>query len=457
MTAWTTEQVGAVAPDASSMAAARKLARPGPWSDTGANDVLVWGRCQGSGREPYQVSVDVAGPAYRCSCPSRKIPCKHVLALLLLWAEGGGLVSAGAAAADFAQEWADGRAGRAARRADRSQRAVDGDGAEDAKGTDDAAAAARRLENRMALMAAGADDLSLWLEDLVRGGLAAARRRPISWWSATAARLVDAQLPGLADQVRRIGSEVNRREQWVEPLLADLGLLWAAAQAWRRREALDAETSGDLRAVVGWAVPTEQVRAAERLSDTWTVLGAHRTESGRPAEQRTWLRAENTGDVVEVLDFAAGGQALPVARLAGARLAADVARYPGSGVRRGLFVTEPRVVGEASALPAGGDLADAAAARAEALARNPWLPRVPVLLRSVRLHADPVADRDAGVRLRVVDDGGRHLPLADEPDPWGLVAAAGGAAVDAFAELEDGVVRVLSASGLPGAGGVVSA
>ena len=88
VTRWSREQVIAAAPDASSVSAAQKLARPGPWSQAGANDLLVWGQCQGSGKNPYQVSVDLAEPAYRCSCPSRKFPCKHALALLLLWADG---------------------------------------------------------------------------------------------------------------------------------------------------------------------------------------------------------------------------------------------------------------------------------------------------------------------------------------------------------------------------------
>ncbi|WP_307075578.1 hypothetical protein [Arthrobacter pascens] len=35
---WSEEKVIGTAPDQSSLAAARKLARPGPWSDTGSND-----------------------------------------------------------------------------------------------------------------------------------------------------------------------------------------------------------------------------------------------------------------------------------------------------------------------------------------------------------------------------------------------------------------------------------
>ena len=73
----------ALAPDTSSQRAAAGLAGASPWSGWGASGELVWGSCAGSGKDPYQVAVDLAGPAYRCSCPSRKFPCKHALGLLL--------------------------------------------------------------------------------------------------------------------------------------------------------------------------------------------------------------------------------------------------------------------------------------------------------------------------------------------------------------------------------------
>ena len=121
MARWTPEQVRTAAPDDAALKAARGLARPGPWSETGATDSLVWGKCQGSGKTPYQVSIDVLAPAYRCSCPSRKFPCKHALALLMLWAEGGDIADV-STPSDFADAWARDRADRADR-ASRSPRA----------------------------------------------------------------------------------------------------------------------------------------------------------------------------------------------------------------------------------------------------------------------------------------------------------------------------------------------
>ena len=118
---WTAETVEGLAPDAASVAAARKLARPAPWSATGYDERAVWGLCKGSGARPYQTQVDLSGPAWKCSCPSRKVPCKHALALLLLRA--GGQVAA-ATPPEWVNEWLQSREERAARRGARAGRAA---------------------------------------------------------------------------------------------------------------------------------------------------------------------------------------------------------------------------------------------------------------------------------------------------------------------------------------------
>ena len=420
---WSEEQVVSAAPDASSLAAARKLAHPGPWSDTGSNDVLVWGKCQGSGKVPYQVSVDTAAPAYRCSCPSRKFPCKHALALLLLWSRGEA-ADAGTETAGFAQEWAEQRAERATVR---ERRQTDQPA--------DPAAQAKRLADRMALMDAGIDDFARWLTDLVRTGLASARTQPYSWWDNVAARLVDAQLPGLAEQVRAMGSDVHARTDWADHLLLRAGRWWAVTKAWRMKDTLMPDELADLRVAVGWAVPTADVQGTEALPGPWLVLGAHRSDDGRLQQQRTWLRAPD-GTVVVVLDFAAQSESLATPQLAGALLDATVARYPGSAPQRAMFTSPVAPLGTATSLGGGGSIPQALAAESAAVALSPWRGRHPVLL--------------AGVRVSPGDDGwlrdgsGNALPLVDAPLD-SLLALTGGHAVDLFGELEEGRVRPLSA------------
>ena len=414
-----------LAPDASSLAAARRLARPGPWSDTGSTETLLWGKCQGSGKTPYQVSIDLTGPAFRCSCPSRKFPCKHGLALLLLWVDGSGSVAEATEVAGFAQEWA-------AERSARAEAKVAGDAARPAR-TPDPAAAAKRLEERLALMDDGMDDFARWLTDLARSGTAAARHQSYAWWDGTAARLVDAQLPGLADDVRSVGGAVSGRPDWAERLLVALGRWWTATRAWSGRESLDEARLGDLRAYLGWSTSTASVRRADAVADRWLVLGAHRSDDGRLQQQRTWLRGSATGETVQVLDFAAGGQVLPVARVVGSGLDATLARYPGAAVRRALFVDEPTVSDGDVRMPSGASLEDARSAAAEAWGRNPWARRIPVVLSDVRVGVD-----------RVVDADGASVSLTDDADVWSLLALTGGGPARVFGELEETRLRPLT-------------
>jgi SWIM zinc finger len=237
VTRWTVDDVLGLAPDAASAGAARRLSHSAVWSQLGSSGSLLWGRCRGTAREPYQVTVDLAEPAFRCTCPSRKQPCKHGLALLMLWASGGGSVAETDRPADFAADWVSRLAARApTRRAARR----------------DPVAQAKRLAERIETMSAGIDEFERWLFDLVRQGLATARHQPFSFWDTAAARLVDAQLPGLAERVRALPALLyGVGGDWAERLLAELARGFLAVSAWRRRDSLADEVVADLRVVLG--------------------------------------------------------------------------------------------------------------------------------------------------------------------------------------------------------------
>lgn len=427
MTRWSMEQVTGLAPDNSSLTAARKLATPAPWSETGSTDLLVWGNCQGSGKKPYQVSVDLTGPAFRCSCPSRKFPCKHALALLMLWAAGDGSVGAADEAAGFAGEWAAGRAQRAARAAGPRDTPADPE------------ARAKRLEQRIALMDAGIEQFAAWLRDLVRGGLAAAHERRYAWWDGTAARLVDAQCPRLAESIREMASAVHRGDDWADVLLAGVGRWWLIVHTWRRRDALSPDELADLRAALGWSYAAADLPEDDRVTGTWLVLGAHRSDDGRLRQQRTWLRETTTGEVLQVLDFAAGQSVLAAPQLTGSVVTATLARYPGSAPRRARFLqTSDAPVQLATALPPGSTLAAAVADGAAAAAVNPFVDLHPVLLSAAVLAADPARC--------VIDAGGHRLPLTEDAEVWPALAATGGHPVQVFGELDTGSFRPLAVS-----------
>src|SRR6202000_3262524 len=127
-------------------------------------------------------------PAYRCSCPSRKFPCKHALALLLSWSRGAVPEAGTEGAPDFARGWQTGRAAPPARQKPKTPR--------------DPEAAARRAQQRADRVSAGLAELETWLRDQVRAGLSTVAASGYRHAEAIAARMVGAPGPGGAGAVR---------------------------------------------------------------------------------------------------------------------------------------------------------------------------------------------------------------------------------------------------------------
>ena len=433
---WTVDQVLTLAPDASSAKAARSLTSPRTWSELGSNESLVWGKCQGSGRDPYQVTVDLNEPAFRCTCPSRKFPCKHGLALLLQWAAGEGSVADTGRAAAFAAAWASERIERA--------RKKPGAGAAGSAPPDPEAQAKRQAE-RESLMSAGLDDFERWLFDLVRQGFAAARRQPFAFWDTAAGRLVDAQVPGLAERVRAMAGDVHRRPDWAEHLLAEAGKWYLAVRAWRSRTSLPDDVMGDLRAVLGWPRRTEEVLAGERVADRWHVVGLRQDIDERLQSQRTWLRGERTGRMVVVLDFAAAGAALAVAHVLGSVVEGELALYPGSEPQRARFTGDEQVVERVGHVQAATTIAAALDQAATWMAANPWNGRIPMALSQVvALPSSGGGGGGGGSPAIVVDREGAAIPLATESPLWMVLALSGGHPVDLFGEWTDSRLHACS-------------
>lgn len=79
--------VDAAAPNAEAGKNGRGLVLKGKFLalNIDSEETLLFGECQGSGKDPYRCSCDFARPeqpTHRCSCPSRQFPCKHCLGLM---------------------------------------------------------------------------------------------------------------------------------------------------------------------------------------------------------------------------------------------------------------------------------------------------------------------------------------------------------------------------------------
>ncbi|MEU1430024.1 DUF5691 domain-containing protein [Nocardia sp. NPDC005746] len=479
-TAWTADHIGSLAPDAASLTAARKLR--GKWSGTGIHDTALWGLCKGSGSRPYQTIVDLAGPAYKCTCPSRKFPCKHALSLLLSWSAGE--VPAADAVGDFAADWLGGRAARAAKKA-----------APEAK---PAAASGATADQRRARVTAGLADLDTWLTDQVRTGLAQSDRS-MRAFETVAARMVDAQAPGVAATLRQLPLATSHSD-WPRLLLREYARLHLLAAAHTRLDELSPGLRASVRTHIGYQTPAESVRTEPAIRDRWQVLGVRTTAEDGLYTRRVWLRGRASGRWALILDYHHGSPAFPNDTPApGFQVDANLHFYPAAAPLRAVwgdrhedipepFTTipqpgfagaknrgdhvgaatgstgdplesdsvavdsraafDPAIAGGSSdsiaATPTGaepdrrpGSIAAALDEQARALGADPFLRSWPVLLVDVV----PVRGEKG---WEIVESGGDALPVSTaEGEPWRLLGLSGGHAVTLLAEWTvDGVVPV---------------
>ncbi|MER5179544.1 SWIM zinc finger family protein [Streptomyces sp. NPDC002896] len=419
---WTADQVLALAPDAASRKAGSRLGGAGPWSETGSSgEGTVWGLCKGSGSKPYQTVVDIAdtaGPAYKCSCPSRKFPCKHALGLLLLWAGGDDGVP-DAQAPEWAEQWIAGR-----RQRSEQKRTA---GTAPAR-SGDPEAARRRAEKRAERVTAGAVELEQRLADLLRSGLATAEQDGYALWEETAARMVDAQAPGLAARVRELGAIPSSGSGWPVRLLEECALIHLLDQGWLRREQLPEALAATVRSRIG--LPAAATGPAVR--DRWLVLAQYDTADGHLTTRRIWLHGEASEGTVLLLSYGAAGRAPALALPVGLALDAEVSSYSGAGQLRADLVEQFAPPAPTAVRPGGVSTAQAVERYGEALRHDPWLESWPVTLDGVIPTPDgdgwQLADADgkSALSLEASAQSGSRL--------WRLVAVSGGAPVTVFGE-----------------------
>ncbi|MFE7119629.1 SWIM zinc finger family protein [Streptomyces sp. NPDC057654] len=438
----TAEQVLALAPDAASRKAGAKLAAPAPWSDTGAGEGAVWGLCAGSGSTPYRTVTDLSGPdgpAFNCSCPSRKFPCKHALGLLLLRASDEAAVQDGGEPPEWARKWLSGRRQRAERTA-ATVAAKAAKTAEEAEDTGDGepsagrAAARRRAEQRARRMADGARELEHRLADLLRNGLASADRGGYGQWEETAARMVDAQAPGLAARVRELASAPASGSGWPSRMLAECALLHTLDQGYLHVDGLPEPLAATVRSRVGLTTDTADLLAtAEPVRDDWLILAQRDAEDGRLTTRRIWLHGRNTGRMALLLSYGAAGRAPELSLPVGLSLDADLVYYPAALPLRAAVATRHAPPREPAAPPPGTDVATALARYGDALREDPWLDAWPVVLADVI----PVPDADRGWQLADAR-GESALPIdprcTDRTGLWQLAAVSGGEPVTVFGD-----------------------
>ncbi|WP_051940325.1 hypothetical protein [Phaeacidiphilus oryzae] len=329
----------------------------------------------------------------------------------------------------------------------------------------------QRRQQRDDRITAGAAELERRLADALGPGLAEAAADPRSL-SEPAARMVDAQAPGLAARLRELATIPSSGPDWPDRLLEEYALLHLLAVGYGRLGALPAPLAATVSTRVGRPTPTAEVLATgPRLRDRWLVLGRTETGEGPPRQpqqsqsqpaaqrpgarqstaqrptaqqsphrltaRRTWLLGRSSGRIALLLAYAGPGRPMPGPLLpVGRELAAEVAYYPSALPLRAVLADPAEPIAEDAAdagPPPGRSLTEALADYTAALAADPWTDRIPVVLREVVCRPGPegwLITEPTGARSVPVD--GRY---AVDTGLWRLTAVGAGRPLTVFGEL----------------------
>lgn len=318
------EQIFALAPDEASKKAGLGLANASKWITRGINTEALWGECQGSGSKPYQTQVDLTSIAFKCSCPSRKFPCKHGLGLLLLHARQANLFTDSSMPA-WVSEWIDKRSEKEVKKTAAVDKPID------------ETAQLKRQEARSSKVTAGVEELLIWLKDIIRGGIFGMPDKGADYWDNMARRMIDAQASGLASMIRKLAETKFWEEGWQSNFMDALLRLYIVAESYQNLEQINSDLQKDILRSIGFSSNLEELKTQNGIQDTWLILGKEKSTEGALTVEENWLYGLQSNKYAVILQFYAKGQAVDISLIPGTYLNAELVFFPSSIPYRSLI------------------------------------------------------------------------------------------------------------------------
>jgi hypothetical protein len=405
----TEDQILSLAPDESSKKSGKELANPSKWVSKGGNELALWGECQGSGSKPYQTQIDLSNITFKCSCPSRKFPCKHGLGLLLLFARQSKSFESNQPPA-WVTDWINRRTEKEERRSEKKDKPVD------------EAAQAKRLQAREQKVADGADELLVWIKDIVRNGILTIAEKSPAFWENMAKRMIDAQAPGFANMIRELSNTNFYKEGWQTQFIDKLSRIYLLLKAYKNISGLKADLQTDIKSLVGFTQNQDELKTQEGITDDWFVLAKQQSQEEQLTVERNWLYGIQTKRCALVLQFYVRNQVPGITLTPGVAVNAELVFFPGMVPLRALvkqqFNSKPvwRLEGLKNW--------DEVIARETNYAKvNPFINAYPFIVEQLKLvrYNDQWCLQDSEKKLMRITDG--------FPGLWKLMSMSGGSSL----------------------------
>lgn len=276
-----TGYIDSLAPNGGAASSGRALAKDGSFVKLhiSPDKTLLFGECAGSGKNPYACSMDFlepAAPVPRCNCPSRQIPCKHVLGLMYAYAGGKPF-----AEAEIPEGVIDKRAGaakRAGNKEKKKQESMQGAKADKKPGKAKIAAAIKKIS----LQLDGIETAQTLLKNIVQTGLAGLDARARAALQTQSAELGNCHIKGIQaafnDLLLCIGEKDAdygagaARLIYLHVLLKKAREHLAGKKERGGETALELDTSSEIEEQIGHVWKLEELRAAGRCMESAALV-----------------------------------------------------------------------------------------------------------------------------------------------------------------------------------------
>ena len=398
---WTAHQILEIAPNGLVWSKAKTLAYNDAWNALGKNNLLIWGQCKSSGEKWYDTVVHTQSASHRCSCQEKFFPCRHVLALMLYALNHPDKIEV---CSTEIPAWVTSALKGPERKIS---------SAEEEQSKKDKRQ--KNFEKRLALMHQGAEELERWLLDIVQQGLSAISSYDSSFWEKMAAKMVDAQMGGIAKRIRKIPGLLHE-ENWHEHMLAHLGQIFLFVQSFMQLDALSDELKEEVLAIAGVNKKKEELLIQKGITDRWLACGIIEDEEDGLRSKQVFMVGQKSGRIIFQLDYAWGTQRFENYWPVGGVVEGEAVFYPGAYPIRAI-IKKP-IFSKVGFYPSFSfaTLDAFAQAFAEAIATNPWLPALPCILSNVKVQ------KTEG-RLWIVDSLNNAIPLPQNDNrAWSLMA-----------------------------------
>lgn len=343
---FTETQIQTLAHNLPAFKAGKRLSNLHLWLAYGRSDRVVWGQIKGSGPKSYFTQIDIQDLAFKCSCPSHQFPCKHSLGLMLVFTQiNEQNIST---EPEWVQGWINKRRSKTEKpKVNKIQTAQDKERLKKAK--------EKRQANRMILVNSGVQELSLWLEDIVRVGLLELPKQTPAFYNKMIARMIDAQASGLARWVRILSqTNYSDTEHWHEEVIDKLGKINLLLKSWKNYKNHSPLQQLSLRNMIGWSQSTKDLRSdatVTGVSDHWIVLGQETEENDDIITQRNWLWSCESNKCCLILNFGSRFAPLESTIISGSILDAEVVYFPATLPQRGIIKQQHNLLDKLETIP----------------------------------------------------------------------------------------------------------